>query len=545
MQSNTSNKIKICLLTALVNTLILTGCSNKSTSTADKDTLMVDVGAEGASIDPARAENGEEFRVVNDLFAGLIDFDQANRPVPGMAEKWEISNDGKTYTFHLRQGLKFSDGTPITAKDFVYSWQRLVNPKTAATYNFLLSEVVNADAIIKGKMPATSLGVAAPDPQTFIVTLTHPMSEFLVYITSPGVFVVPQKTIEKYGQAWTEPQNIVTSGAYTLKEHVRNGYMLSLKNPNYYDASNVKIEKVKYFPYVDTNVGVSTYETGGLDTTWQNLPIDKFDSLKQKFGSQLHVFTWERTNFLEFNMKSPKYANNLKLRQALSMAIDRQVITDKVLKSGQAPLYSIVTPTIENGKYADTKYDWASWPRDKQIAEAKKLYAEAGYSTAHPLNITLSYFTNDINKKTGLAIAAMWKQILGVNVTPATQELKAWQMSGVKGDFDVRMSTWGADYNSVTTYTPIYQCGGGNNHSQYCNPAYDSLINQAGLSVDLAKQEQLYKEAIKVANNDYPTIPLNEPAHQRLVKPRVQNYLIDTNYLDNVQSKWFTLSTAK
>ena len=537
-----NNKIK--LLTLLVTALMLTACSNKSSSVADKDTLMVDVGAEGASIDPARAENGQEFRVVNDLFAGLIDFDQANRPIPGMAEKWEISSDGKTYTFHLRQGLKFSDGTPITAKDFVYSWQRLVNPKTAATYNFLLSAVVNADAIIKGTMPATSLGVAAPDPQTFIVTLSHPMSEFLVYITSPGVFVVPQKTIKKYGQAWTEPQNIVTSGAYTLKEHVRNGYMLSLKNPNYYDAANVKIEKVKYFPYVDTNVGVSTYETGGLDTTWQNLPIDKFDSLKQKYEHELHVFTWERTNFLEFNMKSPKYANNLKLRQALSMAIDRQVITDKVLKSGQAPLYSIVTPTIENGKYADTKYDWAVWPRDKQIAEAKKLYAAAGYNATHPLNITLSYFTNDINKKTGLAIAAMWKEILGVNVTPATQELKSWQMSGVKSDFDVRMSTWGADYNSVTTYTPIYQCGGGNNHSQYCSTTYDNLIKQAGLTVDLAKQEQLYKEAIKVANNDYSTIPLNEPAHQRLVKPRVQNYLIDTNYLDNVQSKWFTLSTA-
>lgn len=543
MQSNTS-QIKVRILSALIATLVLTACSNKSTNSAQKDTLMVDVGAEGASIDPARAENGQEFRVVNDLFAGLIDFDQANRPIPGMAEKWEISSDGKTYTFHLRQGLKFSDGTAITAKDFVYSWQRLVDPKTAATYNFLLAGVVNADAIIKGKMPATSLGVAALDPQTFVVTLTHPMSEFLVYITSPGVFVVPQKTIEKYGQAWTEPQNIVTSGAYTLKEHVRNGYMLSLKNPNYYDASNVKIEKVKYFPYVDTNVGVSTYETGGLDTTWQNLPIDKFDSLKQKYGHELHVFIWERTNFLEFNMKSPKYADNLKLRQALSMAVDRQVITDKVLKSGQAPLYSIVTPTIENGKYADTKYDWASWSRDKQIEEAKKLYAEAGYDTSHPLNITLSYFTNDINKKTGLAIAAMWKQILGVNVTPTTQELKAWQMSGVKGDFDIRMSTWGADYNSVTTYTPIYQCGGGNNHSQYCNPAYDNLITQAGLSVDLTKQEQLYKEAIKVVNNDYPTIPLNEPAHQRLVKPRVQNYLIDTNYLDNVQSKWLTLSTA-
>lgn len=212
-------------ITSLI--LITTSCSKDQASSEDKNTLLVDVGAEGATVDPARAENAEEFRVVNDLFAGLVDFDQANKPIPGLASSWDISPDGKTYTFHLRPNLKFSDGTPITAKDVVYSWERLVDPKTAAAYNFLLAGVVNAKAIMDGTMPITSLGISATDPQTVVVNLVRPMSEFLVYITAPGVSVVPEQIIEKFGNAWTDPHNIVTSGAYTMVEHVVNGYILN------------------------------------------------------------------------------------------------------------------------------------------------------------------------------------------------------------------------------------------------------------------------------------------------------------------------------
>lgn len=535
-------KSKLFYIMIVTISVSLTGCPKNQSSLDNKNTLLVDVNAEGASLDPQRAENAEEFRVTNDLFAGLVDYDQANRPIPGMADTWKISPDGKTYTFHLRPNLKFSDGTPITANDFVYSWKRLVDPNTASAYNFLLAGVVNGDDIIKGTKPASSLGVSAPDPQTFVVNLVRPMNEFLVYITANGVSVVPQRVIEKFGKAWTDPQNIVTSGAYTLKEHVVNGYILTQKNPNYYDANNVHIQKVKYFPFVDTNVSISTYKTGGLDTTWKNVPIDKFASIKKEFPNELHITPAERTNHLSFNLKLPQYANNVKLRQALSMAVDRTVLANEVLRSGQKPLYSIVTPTIENGKYADTKYDWADLPRDKQIAMAKQLYTEAGYGPNHPLSITLSTYTNDLNKKTCLAIAAMWKSVLGVDVQLDIKELKSWVAAGRKGDFDIRLSTWGADYNSVTTYTPLYQCGNGNNYSQYCSPAYEAQIAKAEQTINEAEQTKIYKAAITTALNDYPVIPLIEPTQQRLVKPRVKGYQIDTNYLDNVQSKWFTLS---
>ncbi len=531
----------LALIRILLICVCIDGCSKPTTSTKYQNTLLVDIGGEGASIDPARAENGQELRVVNDLFAGLIDFDQSNRPILGMADKYTISSDGKTYTFYLRQNLKFSDGTPITAADFVYSWQRLVNPKTGSTYNFLLANVVNAQEIIDGKLPSTALGVQAIGKYIFQVKLNHPMSEFLTYITAPAVFVVPKHVIDKYQESWTNPKNIVTSGAYILKEHVINGHMLAIKNMNYYNESMVHIQQVKYFPFFNSNVGIASYETGGLDTTWQNVPVDKFNSLKQKYQHELHVFTWERTNFIEFNMRNPKYKNNPKLRQALSMAIDRQVLAYKVLRSGQIPLYSVVTPTIENGKYKNSGYSWQTLSTDKRNKLAQELYQQAGFNSNKPLKVTISFFNNDINKKTAIAIAAMWKQVLGVEVELVNQELKAWQVSGSNGDFDLRMSTWGADYNFVTTYTPSYLCNNGNNHSGYCNPEYDKLIKQASIETNLEHQKQIYLTAINIVNNDYPVIPFIEPAHQRLVKPRVKGYKIEDNYLDNVQSKWFFL----
>ena len=532
------HKNLFCLL--MVGLISITSCSRNKADIAN--TLLVDINAEPTSLDPQKAEDAKEFRVTNDLFAGLVDYDQTNKPAPGMASSWDISDDGKTYTFHLRPNLKFSDGTPITANDFVYTYERLVDPKTASAYNFLLAGVVNANAIIKGTKPASSLGVSASDPQTFIVNLERPMSEFLTYITANGVSVVPQKTIEKFGSAWTDPKNIVTSGAYTLKEHVVNGYIEAEKNINYYDANNVHINRVKYFPYTDTNVSLSNYETDNLDTTWKNIPIDRFASIKDKYKNELHVTPSERSVHLSFNLKLPKYADNLKLRKALSMAIDRDILSKEVLKSGQQPLYSIVTPTIENGKYADTKYEWASWSRDKQIKEAKKLFAEAGYGPNHLLNVSILTYTNDQNKKICLAIAAMWKSVLGVDTTLDIKEVKSWVSSGRKGEFDIRLSGWGADYNSVTTYIPLYQCGNGNNFSNYCSKEYETKIIAAQNIIDTKAQTNAYKSAINTVLNDYPVVPLIEPTQQRLVKHRVHGYQIGDNYLDNVQSKWMTLS---
>ena len=230
---------KIIIITISI-ALGITACSNKKEDANlnlkhPMDTLRIDVGSEAPTLDPTISEDSSSTRIMYDLFAGLLDFDQHNNPIPGMASSWDVSTDGKTYTFHLRKNLKFSDGSPITAHDFVYSWRRLVNPKTASNYNILMTNVINGNNIIKGKSPASSLGVFAPDDYTFVVQLVHPDASFLKAILLPNTYVVPQKIIEKYGRAWTEPANIVTSGAYELKEHIVNGYILATRNPHFYD----------------------------------------------------------------------------------------------------------------------------------------------------------------------------------------------------------------------------------------------------------------------------------------------------------------------
>lgn len=519
--------------------LAIISCSKDDKSINDSNTLRVDVGAEVPTFDPALAEDSYTYRIINDLYAGLVDFDQANRPMPGMASSWEISPDGKIYVFHLRDGLKFSDASPIKASDFVYSWRRLVNPKTGSPYSFLLKDVINGEDIIKGKMSAASLGVLALDDKTFIVHLVHPTNAFLSYLTVPNLYVVSKAAIHKYGESWIIPQNIVTSGAYVLKKHIMNGYALVSKNPNFYAESSVKIVNVKYFPFVDTNASLANYKTGALDTTWQNVPIDQYQQLRRQYPTQLHTIRWERIDYLNLNFKLPKFANNLKLRQALAMAINREDLVNLVLNSGQAPLYSIVTPIIEQGKYADVYYEWRNWPHSKQIAYARKLYKEAGYGPNHPLKLTLKYQTNDLTKKEMIAIMSMWQSVLGVKVILQNEELKMLNQDWKNANYEVSQGRWGADYNSITTYTPLFVCNNGNNRAHYCNKQYDALIDQADKTLNPKMQERLYKQALKIVLSDYAIIPLYEPAHQRLVNPRVHGYDIDSNYLDNVQSKWF------
>lgn len=524
-------------LTGLVLTLVLlTSCSHDLKS----QTLTLDVGGDPTSLDPAIAEDAGSWRIINDLFLGLVDRDQHNRILPGIASSWEISDSGKTYIFHLRPNLKFSDGNPLTASDVVFSWQRLVAPQTGSPYSFLLNNLVNAESIINGKLPSTQLGVSAANPQTVVVKLVHPDSAFLTYLTTPNVFVVSQRSVTKFGKQWSTPENFVSSGAYTLSEQVKNGYIIAKKNPYYYDESTVRINYVKYLPYTNGTSGLNAFKTGELDITWK-LPVEQYTAMQQEYPNQFHHSISERSDFLYLNLQNPKLQDK-KLRQALTMAVDRQALVNQVLHAGQRPLYALVTPTIENGKYSGLEYTWAKESATAQLSAARTLYQQAGYSAANPLSLTLIYRNDDIHKKVAIAIASMWKQSLGINVTLETQEYKVLLQNLHHQNYEVMASGgWGADYNEVSTYSGIYICGSSNNSSGYCNPAYDALIKQAGSTVSPSQQQQLVKQALELAQNDYPVLPLFEPSRYRLVSSRVQNYDFEANYLDDVQSKWLWL----
>ncbi len=539
-------KIKNLMVALLMGiaTLALVGCSGKENGKkAHSSTLNVDIGADVAILDPQMVEDMQSYRVVNDLFEGLTSEDQHNHPVPGLAEKWEISPDGKTYTFYLRPNLKFSDGSPLTVADVVYSYQRIADPKTASPYNFLVSNLVNGQAILDGKQPVSQLGVKAVNDNTVQINLVNADPSFLSIAAMSELGVVSQANISKWGAAWTEPKNMVTSGAYKLDERVVQGYILTSKNPNYYDADHVAIEHVKYFPIVDANASLSQYKTGSIDITYL-LPIDQYKAIKAQMPDQEHVVLWERHEYYDFNMNSPKYKDNIKLRQALSMAVDREALAKSIMGQGQKPSYAYATSTIEGGKFAGLDYAWASWPRDQQIAEAQRLFKEAGYSPSHPLQINISYDTKDFEKKTALAVAAMWQQVFGpasIQVVTNNQEWRTFIQSRHTGAYDIARNAWTADYDSVDSYTLLYQCNGPENDAHSCTKGYDGLLKQAQNTLDPELRVKLIRQALTLAMNDYTIIPLYQHTYFRLVNPRVKNYNIDNNHLDHVKSQWLKL----
>ncbi len=356
--------------------------------------------------------------------------------------------------------------------------------------------------------------------------------------------MVSKANIDKFGTAWTEPRNMVSSGAYKLDQRVVQGYILVSKNPYYYDAGHVAIDQVKFFPIVDANASLNQYKTGSIDMTFM-LPIDQYKTIKAQMPDQEHTVLWEGDEYYVFNMTSPKFKDNIKLRQALSMAVDREALVKNVLGQDQKPLYSYATSTIEGGKFAGLDYQWASWPRDRQIAEARRLFKEAGYGPSHPFQVNISYNTNDVSKKTTLALASMWQQVFGpesIQITNSNEEWKTFLQSRHNGSYEIARDRWIADYDSVDSYTTLYLCRGAENDSHSCTPGYDDLLKQAQNTGDPALRVKLIRQALTLAMNDYTMIPLYQHTYFRLVSPRVQNYDIDDNHLDHVMSKWFSKS---
>ena len=336
---------------------------------------------------------------------------------------------------------------------------------------------------------------------------------------------------------WTEAQNIVTSGAYKITEHIVNGSIFAVKNPYYYDESNVKIVKVKYLAIADNNSDFNQYQAGNVDITY-SIPNDRYKEIKAKYAHELHTVQQEAIYFYDFNMMRPELKNNLKLRKALSMAVDRGTLVNEVLGQGQTELFSYITPTVANGKYTNLNYAWANLSREQQIAAAKKLYAQSGYSLDHPLTIELAYNTLDSHKKIAVAIASMWKETLGVNVVLTNMEWKTFILARQKGNYQVARDGWVAGKN-ITDYTDfMFLCGAPQNNTHYCNPAYDQLVRQANQTINQSQKIMLNEQAIKLSMDDYPIIPLYQYTYSRLIKPYVKGYDPSNNHGDDVMTKW-------
>ena len=489
---------------------------------ADKQELIRNNGSEPASLDPHKVESDVEFNIISDMFDGLVAVKPDGTIEPRLAASWE--NKGN-WIFHLREGITWSDGTPITAQDVVWSWQRLVDPKTASPYASYLGNmnIVNAGDIAEGKKAPDTLGVKALDDKTLEITLTQPTAAFLPMLAHPSLVALDKTLVTRFAEKWTKPEHFVSSGPYTLSQWIVNERIVGKRNPRYWDDAHTVINQVTYLPISSEAADVNRYRAGEIDIT-STVPINQFALLKKTMPEQLNVSPHLATYYYELNTTRPPF-NDARVRRALNMALDKEIIAEKVLGQGQRPAWLVSQPEIGGITLKNPEY--ASWPREKRIAEAKKLLAEAGFGDDHPLSFNLLYNTSESHQRIAIAAASMWKKNLGVEAKLQNQEWKTMLDAKRTGDFDAVRYAWIADYDDATTFLNNYRTGDSSNTSRYSNPAYDAALLNAAKAPDIAARGRYYQQAEDLLAQDVPSIPVYHYVRSHLVKPWVGGFTPD------------------
>ncbi|MCF3097289.1 oligopeptide ABC transporter substrate-binding protein OppA [Aeromonas australiensis] len=501
------------------------------TKLAEVQQLVKGNGSEPATLDPHKSEGDVESAILRDLFEGLVTSGPKGEILPAVAESWE-TKDNKHYVFHLRKDAKWSNGDPVTAHDFVFAFQRAVDPNTASPYSWYLEmpTIANATDIIAGKKQLDALGVKASDDYTFEVQLEKAIPYFVSMLSHTTTYPVPKKVIEQFGDKWTQPENMVSNGAYVLKKWVVNERIELERNKQYWDDGKTVINKVVYLPIQSTNAELNRYLAGELDMT-KNTPIERFKQLKKDYPNELKVTGQVSTYYYQYNVRKAPF-DDVRVRTALSYAIDRDVIADKVMGQGQTPAYGL-TPDYVDG-FKPVVADWAKLTQAERDAKAKAMLKEAGFDASKPLKFELLYNTDDNHKKVAVAVASMWKK-LGVQVSLVNQEWKTYLETKKQGQFDVSRAGWVADYNEASSMLDLMQSGHGNNDGKYANPAYDKLLSESRDQVDADARNQLYVQAEEILAKDMPIAPIYQYVIPRMVKPYVGGY--PANPLDNLYSK--------
>lgn len=518
------NYITIALLT-----MGLTGAAQaanvpQGTALADTQELVRSNGNEPASLDPHKVESDVEFNIISDLFDGLVAIKADGTIEPRLAQSWE-NKDNTVWTFHLRPGIVWSDGSAITAQDIVWSWQRLVTPATGSPYASYPGNmhIANAADIALGKKSPDTLGVKALNDSTLEVTLTQPTSSFLAMLTHPSMVPLDKVLIGRYGDKWVKPEHFVGSGAYSLSQWVVNERIVAVRNPHYWDNANTVINKVTYLPIRSEASDVNRYKAGEVDIVY-TLPINQFSQLQKTLGSEVNVSPQLATYYYEFNTTRAPF-NDVRVRRALNMALDKDIIAGKVLGQGQRPAWVFSQPEIGGLKLHGP--DYASWPLEKRLVEAKKLLAEAGFSESHPLTFNLLYNTSESHQRIAIAAASMWKKNLGVEAKLQNQEWKTMLDTMHTGNFDVVRYAWIADYDDASTFLNTFRTGDSENTTKYSNPDYDSALRDAAKVLDPAQRASDYQKAEDLLGRDVPAIPVYHYVRTHLVKPWVGGFTPD------------------
>jgi oligopeptide transport system substrate-binding protein len=489
-------------------------------------------GAEPETLDPHRSESVIASNILRDLFEGLTLEAADGRIVPGAAERWEVSADGLTYTFFMRRDGRWSNGDPVTARDFEWSLRRSCDPATLNTYASILYPIRNAEAVISGKLPPTALGVTALDEHQLRIELSGPTPYFLGLLTHSTAYAVHRPSVEQHGNQHARAGRLVSNGAYSLGEWVVQSHIRLDRNPHYWDDTRTTINEVWYYPIENEESEINRYRADELDWT-ESVPFRQVKWLKANLPQDLRIAPYLGSYYFGFNNTKPPFKDNRALRLALSLAVDREIITERVMGSGEIAAYGFLPPVDD---YTGQRVDWAGWTQAERDAEARRLYREAGYSDDNPLTVELLYNTDQGHKRVAGALAAMWKQTLGVRTRLLNQEWKVFLASREQKIItQVFRSGWIGDYNDPYTFAQLMHSKNGQNDPGYRSPAYDALLDQAASEPDLARRRALMEAAERQLLADMPIIPVYFYVSKRLVKPWVAGYT--SNIMDHHHSK--------
>jgi ABC-type oligopeptide transport system substrate-binding subunit len=498
------------------------------------DEAWTNLGAEPEWIDPGKCTDSSGGTVAMNLFAGLTQsHPETLQPMPDVARSWEISADGRVYTFHLRP-TQWSDGTPLTARDFEYAWKRVLDRETASKYASFLFPIKNAEAFNSGKASRDEVGVRALNDLTLEVTLENPVPYFLSLTSFYTAMPVPRHVIERLVRAgknpdlWTRLDYIVSNGPYVMTEWKFRQHMVFEKNARYWDAAHVKLQRIRLMEVESANTSLNLYEAGELDSLGEMVLPSEFMDHLEHYGDFARA-PMLATYFYWLNVKAPPL-DDVRVRRALSLAVDRASLVKYVLRAGQVPSADLVPDGV--GGYAGPHSPIFD-PK-----QARRLLAEAGYGPEHPLPpITLRYNTLEGHKQIAEAVQQMWKQHLGVRVELENQEWKVFLKTLQAKDFQIARMAWVGDYPDANTFLELLSKSNGNNNSNWSDGEYERLLAEANRTQDRAQRLQLLRRAEALALAQAPLIPLYTYTRSELVKPYLMGHFL--NYQQRLMFKYW------
>jgi oligopeptide transport system substrate-binding protein len=515
----------------------LGGCANARVIGFDKERKTLDIAnsSEPLSLDPHKANGSWENNIIGNMFVGLTTENERGEAIPGMAERWVTSEDGLTWTFYLRRAF-WSDGETCDAHDFQYAFRRIMTPATLAQYAPLLYLIKNAEAVNKGELPPERLGATAVDSRTLEIQLEHPAPYLPQLMKHYTTYPIPKHVNERVGDDWTKPAHIVVNGAFTLKRWWSN-YIIHLeKNPQFFDAYNVALEHLYFYPQNDVQAATRKVRSG--EAGWSTrFPSNQVEVLRRELPGYVRVASYLSSAYFSFNMTRPPF-NDARVRQAMAMAYDRDFVASQIYRTGERPAYKFVPPGVHN--YPSTaRYAWADMPIAQRKIEAERLLREAGYGPNNPLRFAFSHRNTGDNPRVAAVVQNDWNSIAPwVTVELRGVENQVHYANLRAKNFDAGDGSWLADFNDARNFLYLFESRtGAQNYPGYNNPAYDALVHQSDLEPDAERRAQLMLQAEQMLLDDAPICTSVFINSNNLVHPDLTGF--EDNLEDIHRARWF------